>query len=181
MLIKVAKGLIVTLISLSSLYTQAADIQIFEVKKTLPLTNDEPVYHDFYINAGNESGLKPGMLITVFRREALYDTYRSRSPGELKVPVGRIKVIHVQKGLSVARVFSKISRKNTPILDYNYIMIGDQLDLSTAKMAPKKSRTRKSAQVAPSQVNRPSESFLSTLEMASQSEKSPVVPVSQQL
>lgn len=109
-----------------------AELTIFDVRKNLPLSDDEKVYRDFYINGGTESGVAVGMVITVQRRLPLYDTYQNRSAGDLDLKVAKIKVIHVQKGLSVARLHSEYSRENAPLLEDNFIMVGDRLDLATA-------------------------------------------------
>lgn len=109
-----------------------ADLTIFDVRKNLPMSNTETVFRDFYINGGSESGVTVGMVITVQRRLPLYDSYSNRSAGDLQLKVARIKIIHVQKGLSVARMHSELARENAPLLEDNFIMIGDQLDLTTA-------------------------------------------------
>lgn len=109
-----------------------ADITIFDVRKQLPMSNTEVVFRDFYINAGSEAGLTLGMVVTVQRRMPLYDSYQNRSAGDLQLKVARVKIIHVQKGLAVARLHSEFTREGTPLLEDNFIMIGDGLDLSSA-------------------------------------------------
>ncbi len=109
-----------------------AELTIFDVRKNLPMSDTEKVYRDFYINGGTESGVAVGMVITVQRRLPLYDTYQNRSAGDLDLKVAKIKVIHVQKGLSVARLHSEYNRDNAPLLEDNFIMVGDRLDLATA-------------------------------------------------
>ncbi len=113
-------------------WTHAADLTIFEVRKPIALSDKEVTQKDYYINAGSESGLQKGMIITVVRKIPLYDSYRSRSAGDLTVPVAKVKIIQVQEGLSVARFASEISRNEIPTLEENFVMIGDQLDLATA-------------------------------------------------
>lgn len=114
------------------LMAMADDITIFDVRKNLPMSDDEKVFRDFYINAGNEAGLSVGMVITVQRRLPLYDSYSNRSAGDLQLQVAKIKIIHVQKGLAVARLHSEFTREGAPILEDNFIMVGDRLDLATA-------------------------------------------------
>ncbi len=110
----------------------AGDLTIFDVRKNLPMSDTEIVYRDFYINGGSESGLNSGMVITVERRMPLYDNYQNRSAGDLQLKVAKIKIIHVQKGISVARLFSEFTRENAPILEDNFIMVGDRLDMDSA-------------------------------------------------
>ena len=121
----------------------AETITIFDVRNTLPLADDEPTYRDYYVNAGSEQGLREGMVITVKRKVALYDSYRNKSPGDLLVEVGKVKIIYVQNGIAVARDHSRISRKTNPLLPDDFVMVGDELDLSTA------SREKASQDVVP--------------------------------
>ena len=114
-----------------STYSQAAEIAIFDSRKTVSLTKEEPSYRDYFINAGLEVGIQRGALITVVRSASLYDAYQNKTPGDLVVPVGQIKIIHAQKGLSVGRVYKLYSRENLPLIDFDYIMIGDRIDLTT--------------------------------------------------
>lgn len=111
---------------------RAADIMIFDVRRPLALSEKETTFKDFYINSGNESGLRAGMVVNVMRKIPLYDSYQNRSAGELMIKVARVKVVAVQRGLAVARQHSEFSRENNPILEDNYIMVGDLLDLASA-------------------------------------------------
>lgn len=130
-------------------YSQQQNINIFDVRNTLALSDDEPTYKDYYLNAGSERGLKAGMVITVTRSQALYDSYQNKSPGELRVEVGQVKLIHVQKGISVARDYADVSRVSHPILDYDFVMIGDELDLETITTEAKEKRKTAAQEPAP--------------------------------
>lgn len=142
---KLARAFIVFVFLCLGSKVQAKEITIFDVRKSLPLSDAEVVYRDFYINAGTEKGLSPGLVVNVTRRTSLYDAYQNRSPGELTVPVGQVEIIHVQKGLSVARETAVFSRENLPLLDYEHIMIGDFLDMSSAKRVKSKDQKLKKA------------------------------------
>lgn len=109
-----------------------AELTIFDVRKNLPMSDTDKVFRDFYVNGGTEAGVMRGMIITVQRRMPLYDNYQNRSAGDLDLKVAKIKIIHVQKGLSVARLHSEFDRATSPLLEDNYIMVGDRLDLATA-------------------------------------------------
>lgn len=123
----------------------ANDIVIFDVKKSLPMSNTSTTYLDYYINAGTDAGFKEGMVLTVVRRKALYDSYQNTSIGDLKIPVGDLKIIYVQKDVSVARIDNIFSRENLPVLDVEYILVGDQVDVSSVRMTPKKRKKRQTA------------------------------------
>ncbi len=124
---------------------QAEEIQIFDMRKSLALSDKEPVFRDYYLSRGMESGLRPGMIVTVKRRQPLYDTIHNRSAGDLNLAVARIRIIHVEKGLAVARQHSEFGRQDLPLLEDNFIMIGDEVDLSSATSEGKGKAPRKEA------------------------------------
>lgn len=113
---------------------RAEDVTIFDMRKSLALSDSEPVYRDFYLSKGLDAGLRPGMIVTVKRRQPLYDTIHNRSAGDLSLVVARIKIIHAERGLAVARSHSEFSRQDLPLLEDNYIMVGDEVDVSSATM-----------------------------------------------
>jgi hypothetical protein len=125
------------------------DAVVFEIRRQVALDPSKPEPKDFFINAGAELGLKPDMVVVVTRRHALYDSYQNRSPGDLIVPVGQLRIIHVQKDLSVARMEKMLDRGSLPALELDAIMIGDRLDLSTAKMIRTKSAEANEVPAAP--------------------------------
>lgn len=118
------------LISISARAEQV--VTIFEVRKNLSMSDNDPVYRDFYVNGGSEVGLTQGTIMTVRRRLPLYDSYQNRSAGDLELRVAKVKVIHVQRGLAVVRLHSEFTRDQSPLLEDNFIMVGDLLDLNSA-------------------------------------------------
>lgn len=124
------------------LRAEAKEATVFDVRKPIAMQANEKVFQDFYLSAGLEDGLKPGMVVEIFRVVPLYDTFQNKSVGNLDVPVAKLKIIHAQKGLSVARYHSGLSRENLPILESNFVMVGDKINLASAKME----KNRKSAE-----------------------------------
>ena len=135
----IVQKIIFILFLISPFSVFAEDPTIFDMRKPVLLSDSDPVYRDFYINGGTESGLQPGMIVMVKRNVTLYDHYQNRSPGDLNVSVGRIKIIQAQKGISVARHYEDLDRSEIPILEEDYIMIGDRIDVRSAEMEKKKS------------------------------------------
>lgn len=129
---KAVRWIVLAVLSIAS-SAFAADVTIFDARKSLSLSDSEPSYRDFYLNGGTDAGLKAGMIFSVIRKLPLYDTYENRSPGDLVIRVGKIKIIHVQKNISVARLHSMLTRDNLPLLEDNFIMVGDKLDLASAE------------------------------------------------
>lgn len=138
--------LILTLLTTESM---AQDLTIFDSRRPVSLTSKQDTYRDFYINGGIEHGVKRGMILTITRRLTLYDTYRANSPKEIMVEVGRVKIIHAQKGLSVARHYGTFSRANKAVLENDFIMVGDKVDMSSALMESQLKKKKSSASRTP--------------------------------
>lgn len=165
-----------------------AELTIFDVRKNLALSDTEKVYRDFYINGGSEAGITAGMIITVQRRLPLYDNYLNRSAGDLDLKVAKVKVIHVQKGLSVARLHSEYDRSTAPLLEDNFIMVGDRLDLATA-VSDKNASVEESVKPEAAAPARPPEPIaahipkgqivVNSVELSSEAKKPVELPVQQ--
>lgn len=119
-------------------FAHAKEGTVFEVRRPVALDSNDKPPKDFFINVGSKDGLKVGMLVMVNRRQSLYDIYLNKSAEDLVVNVGQLRIIHVQPDLSVARLENIENREALPVLDYDAIMVGDKVDLSSAKMAPRK-------------------------------------------
>ena len=143
--LKLVQRTVTFLVVYLTMGTVAGEVTVFDVRKNFPMKNGQKTYQDYYLNGGTEVGIKKGMVITVTRRRALYDAYQNRSPGNLRVPVGKLKVIQVQNGMSVARLHSNFSRANLPVLEYDFILVGDKMDIASAYF--EKKRSKKSAKV----------------------------------
>ena len=129
----------------------AKNLAIFDVRKNIAMSDEEKVYRDFYINGGTAKGLRTGMVVTVTRRKALNDVYKSKDPGDLILEVGRLKIIHAQSDMSVAREFDIFDRADRPILEDNFFLVGDKIDPKSAVMESQiiKKSEEKTAQKAP--------------------------------
>ena len=149
-MMKRIKPLLLFMLLILPLTAFAQEPTIFDIRKPLAMSNGQKVHKDFFINAGTESGIKPGVVITVTRRRSLYDAYQNKSPGDIMIPIGKLKIIHSQKGLSVGRLYSHFSRDQLPTLDYPAMMVGDRLDMGTMRMLRKKKK--KTASFKPQKI-----------------------------
>ena len=112
-------------------------ISIFQVRKSIPLSDNEPVYRDFYVSSGDESGIRVGMIIPVKRRVPVHDPVFNKLAGDLYISVGELEIIHVGNGLSVGRMINATMDKERPILDFEGFMVGDRIDIDNARMPVK--------------------------------------------
>ncbi|CAN5550065.1 hypothetical protein BH10BDE1_BH10BDE1_32270 [soil metagenome] len=135
---------------------------IFDVRKSLPMEPTEPSFHDFYINAGAEAGFKKGQYLPVQRAIPVHDPVQNKQQALLTVPVGKILVIHVEHGMSVARLVTELTDEERPTLEYESIMIGDRIDMKGITMEAPKDIGKKRKRTAAAPVE-PSPSVLATI------------------
>jgi hypothetical protein len=106
----------------------AADVNVVDVRRNIPLADDAPIYKDFYLNGGNSDGLKQNMVVTVFRKLSVRDATGTTTYGDVEIPVGQLKVIMTAGRVAVAREYKLIPRDDQPMLEQTGIMIGDRVD-----------------------------------------------------
>lgn len=114
------------------------ELSIIDVRRNIPLADTDPVYKDYYINAGVESGLKENLVITVLRKTNIKDASGTQSYGDILIPVGRLKIIAAYHRVAVAREFQLMSRENQPMLEQVGLMNGDRVDLAGSFIDNKK-------------------------------------------
>lgn len=115
---------------------------IFDVRRSLPLEPDEPVYHDFYINAGPEAGLKKGQFVSVIRQVPVHDPIQNKQQATLTVSIGKLQIIHVERGITVARLHSELGDDERPTVEFEAVMVGDRIDLGSLTMTAPKGKKR---------------------------------------
>lgn len=137
----------------------AADdsLRIIEVRRNIPLADNDPVYRDYYINAGLDNGLKPNQVVTAVRKINAKDAAGTLSFGELLIPVGQLKIIFAQNRIAVAREYKLLSRDELPMLEQMGFLIGDQIELKGSfidnrKSSAKTHTQKESATPAPSEA-----------------------------
>jgi len=139
------------------------EFTVFDMRKTLPLHDDDPVYRDYYVNIGSDSGVQVGAILAIYRHVPVIDIYRNKAEGDLVVPIGHMKVIQVQKSMSVCRVASIASEKQIPVVQYETVMMGDQVRV--AENAPPEERTPAMAPAPAAESPKPSVSHHKTLKV----------------
>jgi hypothetical protein len=138
------KNFFIILILILVVKVMAAEsaVSVIDVRRSLPMEPSEKSTREFYLNAGSDMGLKVGAYVDVIRFLQVQDPTANKQMGVLKVPIGKLKIIHVEKGLSVARTESELSNNERPVVEYETIMIGDQIDMSSIS-TQKPSSTKK--------------------------------------
>lgn len=126
------KKLALLLLALSSsLVTQAEEINVVDVKRNITLSEEDTVYKDFYLNAGEGSGLKKNLIVNVKRKVQIKDV-SGKSVGDFETLVGQIKIIQVSDKVSIGREYKLASRLDEAVLEQTGIMTGDRIDLTSS-------------------------------------------------
>lgn len=109
--------------------TNAQEILVVDVKRNITLADNDPVYKDYYISAGEGSSLKKNLVVNVKRKITIKES-ATKNLGDFDTVVGQLKIIHVGNKVSVAREFKLTPRDEEPMLEQIGIMSGDKVDLA---------------------------------------------------
>ena len=113
-------------------------VTIIDLHKSLPMEPEQKATRDFYINAGTNVGIQEGMYVDIVRSAQVNDPAKNQMIGSLNIPIGRLRIIHAEKNVSVGRIDNELNDQQRPVVDYEAVMIGDHLDLaSLSKDKPK--------------------------------------------
>lgn len=148
-------GFFILATMLSAHQSIAQELGIVDVRRNITLSDEDPVYKDFYLNGGEAEGLKKNLVITAVRKIQVRDANGSQSYGEILVPVGQLRVIATYGKISVAREYKLLSRDELPMLEQIGLMSGDRIDLKGAFIDSKKPTPRnaeKTAQAEPTKT-----------------------------
>lgn len=91
---------------------------------TEPRTPRTPL-KDFFINAGSSQGITPGTVLEVSRKMPTYDLLGEKLYKEVAFPIARIKVVHAEQGVAIARLEKMLPSDKTPVFSPRAIMVGD--------------------------------------------------------
>lgn len=80
--------------------------RVIGIRRDIGLTDkeDDEAPRDIVINAGSHAGLSVGMKLSVKRHVPILDPYRENVQRNLEVEFARLKVVHVQEELAIARI-----------------------------------------------------------------------------
>ncbi|MBS1959579.1 MAG: hypothetical protein JST80_08925 [Bdellovibrionales bacterium] len=111
--------------------THAAEINVYQVYRSIDLGESETLPpKDIFISAGSTQGVKRGAVLDVYRRISSFDNLTQKHMGDHMIPVGRLKVIHVDEQTAIARLDKFVSTDSEPALLPQAVMIGDVVRLS---------------------------------------------------
>ncbi|MGZ3712002.1 MAG: hypothetical protein ACXVBE_09605 [Bdellovibrionota bacterium] len=121
---------ITILLSLTSLTAHAEGHQVFGIKSDFPMNDGQTLFRDVYVNLGTSQGVKIGSSLDVFRTITTVDEINQRVGQNISFKIGRLKVIHAEGNVAVARVDKMLPPEQTPTGSYTNVMVGDQVEIS---------------------------------------------------
>lgn len=117
----------------------ASENEIIHVQRSLPMSEDEPIYKDYYINGGSNTGLKENLVVKVMRTVHVGKIGKATDGMKIEVPVGLLKIIYMRPQMAVARLYAMQDIEKAPALETPAILVGDIVDLTGSFIDAKKS------------------------------------------
>lgn len=121
----------------SHAFAASDSIEVVDVRRNIQLADTDPIYKDFYLNAADNSGLKKNLIVKATRKITVKNQ-GSKVIGTFKTTVGLLKIIQVDGGVAIARLFELTPREEHPMLEQTGIMVGDQIDMDGSFIDNKK-------------------------------------------
>ncbi|MBS1983859.1 MAG: hypothetical protein JST16_06780 [Bdellovibrionales bacterium] len=101
--------------------------RVIAVRRELGLTDADAnaAPQDIILNAGSESGLDEGMVLSVARSVPILDPYRENQQKQLEIEFAKIKIVRAEQGLAVARMEKVESIRSGLAVGTRAVLIGD--------------------------------------------------------
>ena len=113
---------------------QAKQYIIYSIDQEVPLKDDSPpMKKNYYINIGMAQGVTEGTLLTIHRTISKLDPYNDNRQFNYKIPIGFLKVIHVEQHAAIALISNKKQESKKEISHIHDPMIGDNVDIFVKK------------------------------------------------
>ncbi len=104
----------------------ANDYTVYQVYRPIDLGEGAGLPpKDIFVNIGADQGVHKGSMLDVYRRIASFDNLTQKHMGDHMIPVGKVRVIHVDGKTAIARADRFVSVEQEPALLPQAVMIGD--------------------------------------------------------
>ncbi|HEY8279053.1 MAG TPA: hypothetical protein VIH99_05490 [Bdellovibrionota bacterium] len=123
--------LIVTLIvyAICATAALAGDYKVFGIRTDFPMADGQQLFRDVYVNMGTNQGIKTGSSLDAYRIVTSVDELNQRTGKNTAFKIARLKVIHADTDLAVARVVQFLPPETTPLGAFTNVMVGDEVEV----------------------------------------------------
>ena len=109
---------------------RAKDYVIYSVVQDLPMGEEnEVIKKNYYVNMGNNQGVKSGTVLDVFRVISRLDPYETKTRYNYKVKIGEVEVLHAEDDSAITSLKMINNGAKSPLFDIPALMIGDRVDV----------------------------------------------------
>ncbi len=107
----------------------AGDYKVFGIRTDFPLTDGQALFRDVYVNMGTDQGIKAGSFLDAYRVITTVDELNQKTGRNISFKFAKLKVIHAESDLAVARVTQILQPMSTPLSSYTNVMVGDEVEV----------------------------------------------------
>lgn len=105
---------------------------IYSVSQNIPMGYDNEVLKkNYYVNIGQNQGVKAGTILAVYRNIVKQDPYETKTRYTHKVKLGEVKVLHAENNTAITSVKKLELDADRPMIDIEAPMIGDLVEVVT--------------------------------------------------
>lgn len=107
----------------------AADFKVFGIRTDFPMTEGQPLFRDVYVNMGTNQGIKAGSALDAYRVVSTVDELNQRVGKNMTFKIAKLKVIHAEAEMAVARVVQMLPPESTPLGAFTNVIVGDEVEV----------------------------------------------------
>jgi hypothetical protein len=109
----------------------SAEFIIYSIVQDIPMGHEnEVVKKNYYVNIGQNQGVRNGTSLNVVRLISRQDPYESKRRFNYNVNIGKLKVIHAEEKGSVTVLEKFDNGPDSPLYEIDNFMIGDKVEVS---------------------------------------------------
>lgn len=113
---------------LLSIGVKSREYVIYNISQDIPMGfENEIIKKNFYVNLGQDQGIKNGDILNVYRMISRLDPYASKKRYNHKVKIGELKIVHSENNSSISEFSSLTPKEKTPYLEIGKFMVGDRV------------------------------------------------------
>lgn len=107
----------------------AGDYKVYGIRTDYPMADGQPLFRDVYVNMGTNQGIKTGSALDAYRNVTTVDELNQRVGKGMSFKIAKLKVIHAEAEMAVARVVQMLPPESTPIGAYTNVIVGDDVEV----------------------------------------------------